>query len=388
VTASDCFFGYSRADGRVGIRNFLLVLSCTGLTAPTARRIGRVLPWARVIAPPYGSGIFGRDAELRHRLFLGFATHPNVGAVLLIGAKAPEVLDLHSTIRANGTSCTPLILDECGNDAITLTERGIRAALLLGRDLSRQRRSEAHVSSLFLAAECGRSDTSSGIVANPLVGHVVEKIVAQGGSAVAGETVEWCGAEALLEGRARTAEAGSEIRRAVRRRLDLALEAGFDLMGNNPGPTNIAGGLTTLEEKALGAVSKFGSCRIEGVLEHGQAPPASGFWLMDQPWYAPESLSGMVAAGAQLVLFTTGAGNSFVSLLAPTIKLSANPRSCQTLTEQIDFGAENVFLGRSGAIEAREALWDLILETASGTRTFGELFDEGEEVQSRLGESL
>jgi altronate dehydratase large subunit len=146
--------------------------------------------------------------------------------------------------------------------------------------------------------------------------------------------------------------------------------------------------LTTLEEKALGAVAKTGSRMIQGVLDHAEMPTGQGLWLMDQPWYAPESLSGMTAAGAQIVLFTTGPGNGFTSLLSPTIKISANPKTCARLPEQIDFDASNVFSGKFTPEEAAEALLMLLIEVASGKATFGEILGEGEEVQSRLGASL
>lgn len=388
MTCDSSFLGFYRPDGRVGIRNYLLILSLTGLTAPTARRIGMVLPNARVVAPPFGSGIIGRDEVMRERLLLGFARNPNVGAVLLIGAKSTEVEKFSEAIRLFEKSCESLILDDCGNDAITLTERGIRAAAHLTRNMSYQRRKSAPVSELFLATQCGRSDPSSGIIANPLIGSVLDHLVDLGGRAVVGESLEWFGAEDLLAKRAITTDVANQIRRVVSRRVQLATECGMDLLGNNPGPTNIAAGLSTLEEKALGGIGKTGSRTIQGVLDHGLAPENAGLWLMDQPWYSPEALSGMVAAGAQISLFSTGAGNSFVSLLAPTVKISANPITCATLSEQIDMRLDDVFLGHKAPGAAFEDLWQHLIETASGLLTFGEILNEGEEVQSRLGESL
>lgn len=382
------FTGFTRSDGSVGTRNHLLVLSVTGLTGSAARRIGLMLPDAKIIAPPYGSGIVGEDAVLRERLLLGFACHPNVGAILLLGAKAPEVEAFAGRIKERGKTIEVLILDEVGNDTLTLTDQGVRIAAHMIRELSRARRQIAPLSSLFVSAECGRSDPSSGIASNPLAGAIVDAVVDAGGRAVVGETMEWFGAEQLLEPRAATPEVAAAIREAVRRRVRRAAETGMDLVGNNPGPTNVAAGLSTLEEKALGAIAKAGSRTINGVLDHGEAPPGAGLWLMDQPWYAPESLSAMTAAGAQITLFTTGPGNGFVSLLAPTIKISANPETCGRLREQIDFDASAILLGRSALEDVTESLLDFVIEVASGTRTLGEILGEGEEVQSRIGASL
>ena len=382
------FAGFSRPDGSVGTRNHLLVLSVTGLTMSAARRIGQILPGVRVIAPPYGSGIIGEDEVLRQRLFQGFACHPNVGAVLLLGAKPPEVQKFAACIKSTRKPMESLILDDCGNDTLTLTEHGVRAAAHLMRGLSRASRKPTSLSALFVACECGRSDPSSGLVSNPLTGMIADAVVDAGGRAVIGETMEWFGAEHVLEPRAATPAVAEAIRVAVRRRIQRAVDNGMDLIGNNPGPTNISAGLSTLEEKSLGAVAKAGSRVIQGVLDHGEAPPGRGLWLMDQPWYAPESLSAMTAAGAQITLFTTGPGNGFASLLSPTIKISANPETCARLPEQIDFDTSAVFLGKTTLEEAAKALLDLVVEVSSGMLTFGEIMGEGEEVQSRMGASL
>lgn len=382
------FTGYRRADGRVGVRNDLLVLSTTGLTGAAARRIGRVLGAAKVVAPPYGSGVVGEDGALRDRLLLGFAMHPNVGAVILLSGKPPEAEAYRDAIAATGKPVELLILDEHGHDTLAITDRGVRMGARLLRDLSQMPRTPAGLDDLFIAAECGRSDPSSGLAANPLVGRIADRVAAAGGRFVAGETMEWFGAEHLLEARAATPAVAAELREAVGRRMARAAEAGIDLIGNNPGPTNIAGGLSTLEEKSLGAVLKTGTGPIAGLIGHGEAPPGPGLWLMDQPFYAPESVSGFTASGAQMVLFTTGPGNSYASLLAPTLKLSANAETVRRLPEQIDVDASAVIDGRASLDEAADALMARILATASGALTFGEILGEGEEVLSRSGASL
>ncbi len=330
----------------------------------------------------------GEDAAVQTRSLIAFGVHPNVGATLVIGASPPKVREVAEAIAAAGKPVEQLILDECDHDAVTMTERGVRIAARLVRDISRQRRRAFALDRLYLALECGRSDPSSGLVANPLVGRVVDGVIAVGGRAVFGETIEWLGAEHLLIERAANAAVATAIRAAVERRERLAVNAGMDLLGNNPGPTNIAGGLSTIEEKSLGAIAKGGSSPIRGVIGIAEPPPGPGLFVMDAPAYAPESVTGLVASGAQLALFTTGAGNSFVSGIAPTIKISANPVATARLREQLDFDASDVFASRETLEDAARRLTALMTEVASGTLTWGEILDEGEDVVSRLGPAL
>jgi altronate dehydratase large subunit len=382
------FEGFQRADGSVGVRNHVLILSVTGLTGPSARRIGLAIPGARVVTTPYGSGLMGDDAHLHQRALTALGRHPNVGAVLVVGGTPPLVAQITADIRATGKPAEALILDECDHDAVTLTERGTRIAARMMREVSRQRRTRIELRELFLGMECGRSDPSSGLVANPLVGSVVDAVIAAGGRAVFGETVEWLGAEHLLASRAATPEVARQIEAAVARREQAAVASGMDLLGNNPGPTNVAAGLSTIEEKSLGSIAKGGRSPIQGVIAIAESPQGRGLFVMDAPAYAPESVSGLVAAGAQIVLFTTGVGNSYVSALAPTIKISGNPVATARLGEQLDFDASAVF-ERGETLDAATArLTDLVLEVASGTLTWGEILNEGEEVISRLGPAL
>ena len=382
------FLGYHREDGSVGVRNHVLVLSITGLTGPTARRIGSCVPGAKVVSMPYGSGLVGDDYALHRRAMIGLACNPNVGAVVLIGGHPPFVAECAKAIAESGKPVEAITLDECSHDALMLSDRAVKAVVGFMRTISGQRRQKAPLSSLFVAGECGRSDPSSGVVANPLVGRLIDAVVIAGGRAVFGETMEWYGATHLLHKRAVNDQVIQDIDAAVERRLSAARDAGIDLLGENPGPTNIEAGLSTLEEKALGSIVKGGSQPIQGLLSMAEQPPGQGLWLMDAPAYAPESLTAMTAAGAQLNLFTTGPGNSFVSLLAPTIKISANPDAVSRIPHHIDFDAHRVFIGRQSIESAAHALLHMSLEVASGRLTCGEILNEGEEVISRLGPAL
>ncbi|MEP7276915.1 MAG: hypothetical protein ABI812_11200, partial [Betaproteobacteria bacterium] len=244
------------------------------------------------------------------------------------------------------------------------------------------------IADLCVAVECGHSDATSGLVCNPLVGRMMERLVEAGGQALFSETVEWTGAEHLLAQRAATPEVAQRILAAVGDGERRVREAGGDLRAQNPGPQNKAGGLTTIEEKALGAVAKGGEQPIVGVLQPAERPRGAGLFLMDTPYFSPESITAMVAGGAQIVIFTTGAGNSYTSLIAPTIKMSANSAATARLTEQIDFAA-TAALDRSATMdELATTGMRHVLDVASGTLTFGEIVGEGSEVVSRLGPSM
>lgn len=382
------FDGYHRPDGSVGVRNHLLVLSLGGLTSPTARRVGALLGGAVTVAMPYGSGLLGEDRAVFVAALMRLPAHPNVGATVLIGDNPPLMEQVVAAAERTGKPCAAFTLDACGHDALTLTDRALRAGAALARQISGCRRTPAPLSALTVGLECGRSDPSSGLVANPLLGLVADRMVDAGGRAMIGETTEWLGAEHLLERRAATQEVAASIHAAALRREQAAIAAGIDLTGNNPGPTNIAAGLSSIEEKSLGNIAKSGHRPIAGVVGYGQPPPQPGMWVMDAPAYAPESLTGFVMAGAQLLLFTTGVGNSYVSALAPTLKLSANPVTCAALDEQLDFDASSVFRGSEGPEPAADRLLAALLETASGQATWGEILGEGSEVVSRFGAAL
>lgn len=382
------FDGYRRADGRVGVRNHVLVLSPTGLTSAAAARVASLVQGTVCVASGYGRGQVAADARLHHDTLLGLACHPNVAATVVLAAGGDIVASYVDAISATGKPALGFSLPDVHEDALALVDAGVRAAARLVREASALRRERFGLESLCLAVECGHSDASSGLVCNPLAGRLTERVVAGGGQAMFSETVEWTGAEHLLARRAASPEVADAIVRAVAARERMVREAGGDIRAQNPGPQNKAGGLTTIEEKALGAVQKGGAQRIQGLLQAAQRPAGPGLWLMDTPFFSPESMTAMVAGGAQMVLFTTGAGNSYASLLAPTVKMSANPRTCERLAEQIDLPADGVVRGATTLEALADSALERVLGIASGTLTFGEIVGEGAEVVSRLGPSM
>lgn len=382
------FHGYRRGDGRVGVRNHVLILSPTGLTSAAAQRVAGLVRGTVCIASGFGRGQVAADAQLHFDTLAGLARNPNVAAVLVLAAADDIVRSYVDAIAATGKPVTGLSLPGCREDALAMVDGGMRTATRMVREASTLRREPCSLADLCIAVECGHSDATSGVVCNPLVGRMMERVVGAGGQAMFSETVEWTGAEHILAARAVDADVAQRIRQAVIDRERMVHAAGGDIRAENPGPQNQAGGLTTIEEKALGAIAKGGNQKVRGVLRPTESPRGAGLFLMDTPFFSPESISAMVAGGAQIVVFTTGAGNSYCSLIAPTLKISANPAACGRLTEQIDVDASAVLGGaRSLDAMADEALGRL-LDIASGSLTFGEIVGEGSEVVSRLGASV
>jgi len=385
---SDTFSGYRRPDGRCGVRNHVLVLSPTGLTSQAATRIAALVNGTICVTSGYGRGQVGADATLQFDTLVGLATNPNVAATLVLAAGSDIVKHYVDAIAASGKPVRGFSLPDAHEDALKLVDLGVRAATQLVHEASALRREPCSVSELIVAVECGHSDATSGLVCNPLAGALTEFVVAQGGRAMFSETIEWTGAEHLLARRAINADVADRIARAVAQRERMVAESGGDVRAQNPGPQNKAGGLTTIEEKALGAIAKGGKQPIVGVLQPAERPQGPGLYLMDTPFFSPESITAMVAAGAQIVLFTTGAGNSYCSLVAPTLKMSAHPETCARLAEQIDIAGADVVTGAATLDEVTARAIAKLLDVASGTLTYGEIVGEGSEVVSRLGPSM
>jgi len=382
------FNGYKRKDGSVGIRNKLLIISITGLTGPTSRKISSFLQGSLFVDNPYGGGVIGDDNLRQENAIIGFCKNPNIAAVLIISADPPKGNFIKSKLKKLEKPVSLLTLDECNHDGIKLFEKGLRAGAKLIKEISNYRREKVSLKKLMIGLECGRSDPSSGIISNPIMGLVSDKLVYLGGSVILGETIEWLGAEHLLIKRAVSNKIKNKIMNSLNSQMNFAKSRNINLLGNNPGFQNIEAGLSTIEEKSLGNVAKSGTSKIQDVIDWGEQPREKGLNLMHAPSYAPESLSGFSSAGCQLILFSTGVGNSFNNHIAPTIKFSANPTACEKLSEQLDFKCSDVIQEKKSLQNSSKELWELIIDICSGSLTWGEVLTESSEVFSRIDKSL
>jgi len=388
------FLGYRRPDGSVGIRNYVLVLP-GGLISS---KICEFVAGARtIITADIGSGRTKRDRETIARVLIGLGKNPNVASVIVHGvslsAGYPE-LNPERLANQIAESKKPVEFISAKEypDNLQVMERGIRVARQMVHDASRARRDLLDDSNLSIAVKCGRSDATSGLAGNPVAGYLVDRVVEAGGIALFGETTEIIGAEHLVAKRAVTKEVGKTLTDAVLAIEERAKNSGEDIRTINPIPANIAGGITTLEEKSLGAIAKSGTCPIQGVLKYGEIPPGKGLYFVDN-WMTQMSIfPGYAAAGATLLLYQMGGeGLLYDTLLspspgvvAPLMWTTANRKAYQAARESIDFYSGTVIEGKESVEEAGGRLLFLVQDIASGTMTKVETINYTDPVQMYL----
>lgn len=381
------FWGYSRPDGSVGVRNHVLILPATRNVNYICHRIALAVPGVTTF---YTTGEYGRTGGDRKRLarFLtGIARNPNVANVLLIGMPHgygyPEFQTdaLAAEIAKSGTRLEILNVDRCGGLEGTVVQ-GIRLARELVREATAMRREAAPLSKLTIGMKCGDSDATSGLAGNPALGRAVDRLIGAGGTALFSETLELIGAEQTLVQRAKTPEVAQRLLRLIESWEARAASIGEDIRTINPIPENIAAGITTLEEKSLGAVEKTGTRELSGVLDYCERPGEPGLWLMDAWMSSYSLLPSFAAAGAQLVLYQLG-GNELPpedaplsavdpGLVAPLLTISGNPRTAKAAGDYLDVSTGGVLLGTETLDAAGERILEEIVRTASGRAARGE----------------
>ena len=381
------FWGYSRPDGSVGVRNHVLILPATRNVNYICHRIALAVPGVTTF---YTTGEYGRTGSDRKRLarFLtGIARNPNVANVLLIGMPHgygyPEFQTdaLAAEIAKSGTRLEILNVDRCGGLEGTVVQ-GIRLARELVREATAMRREAAPLSKLTIGMKCGDSDATSGLAGNPALGRAVDRLIDAGGTALFSETLELIGAEQTLVQRAKTPEVAQRLLRLIADWEAQAASIGEDIRTINPIPENIAAGITTLEEKSLGAVEKTGTRELSGVLDYCERPGEPGLWLMDAWMSSYSLLPSFAAAGAQIVLYQLG-GNELPpedaplsavdpGLVAPLLTISGNPRTAKAAGDYLDVSTGGVLLGTETLDAAGERILEEIVRAANGRATRGE----------------
>ena len=381
------FWGYYRPDGSVGVRNHVLILPATRNVNYICHRIALAVPGVTTF---YTTGEYGRTGSDRKRLarFLtGIARNPNVANVLLIGMPHgygyPEFQTdaLAAEISKSGTRLEILNVDRCGGLEGTVVQ-GIRLARELVREATAMRREAAPLSKLTIGMKCGDSDATSGLAGNPALGRAVDRLIDAGGTALFSETLELIGAEQTLVQRAKTPEVAQRLLRLIADWEARAASIGEDIRTINPIPENIAAGITTLEEKSLGAVEKTGTRELSGVLDYCERPGEPGLWLMDAWMSSYSLLPSFAAAGAQIVLYQLG-GNELPpedaplsavdpGLVAPLLTISGNPRTAKAAGDYLDVSTGGVLLGTETLDAAGEHILEEIVRAANGRATRGE----------------
>ena len=377
---SDMIFpGYLRADGRVGVRNYLLVLSTVALTNRWADLIGNKNKDAVALTGDFLRGLRGDDQALQDDVLAKLAMHPNVGAALILCFDRFSADQWRNRLASAEQSMTILsFMDQKG--MVGALEKAAEELSKLDKQRQHSERTPMPLSKLTVALECGGSDVTSAICANPSVGRFVTSLVKAGGGAIISETAEFIGAEDIVRERAVSPEVAEQILACISAADERTAEDGERYRGVNPTRENIEAGLTTLVEKSMGAVCKIGALPIDGCLEFSQEPPEGGLYFMDTPFFSPVSLSGMAASGAQLTLFSLGVFNPSGNPLVPNIKVCGNTDTLATWDDSIDVSVSGL-LDRSITLdEAAEKITAMVMKVASGQESRAEYWGEGQVI--------
>ncbi len=389
--------GYDRGDGRYGTRNYIAIISTVNCSASTSKYISerfraqdllRDYPHVDgVVALTHKAGCAmqydGPDHRQLDRTLAGFARHPNVVAYILVGlgcetGQAIHLIEDHGLVQLGGSRARPLVLtiQQCGGIGKTV-DAGVRAVAELLPRANAVRRTSLPASRLILGTNCGGSDGNSGVTANPAVGVASDLLVAQGGTSIIGETTEIYGAEHLLTRRAVSREVGEKLVERIKWWEWYAGVFGAEI-NNNPSVGNKEGGLTTIYEKSLGAIAKGGSTALVDVVGYAEPVEAKGFVVMDTPGYDPVSMTGIVAGGANVLVFTTGRGSVFGCKPAPSIKVATNTPMYRHMIDDMDIDAGVILDGTPVEVVGQQ-IFEQILEVASGQKTKSELSGVGED---------
>lgn len=362
------FKGYRRPDGKIGIRNHVLVLPCSLCASETARFIASQVPGAVYIPNQGGCAVSAADLEMTFKVLSGFAANPNVYGTVVVGNSC-EGVQAHLLVeRIKELTNKPLesiVIRDVGG-TIKAVELGVKYAMQMSMDASLCEREEADISELILATECGGSDPTSGLAANPTLGYVSDKLVSIGATSILSETTELMGTEDILAARCADERVAKELLAMIKNNEDHFALAGENIRDGNPSPGNKEGGLTTIEEKSLGCINKAGYSTISEVYGYGEQVDKKGLVVMDTPGQDIASIAAMVAGGAQIVVFTTGRGTPTGNGIVPVIKITGNSETYGLMSDNLDFDASAIVAGKASIADTGEKLFQLLMEVANG----------------------
>jgi len=372
------FLGYPRQNGSVGTRNYIGVISTVTCANDVTWWISQQVRGCAPFLHDQGCGQTQPDLNQVTRTLISIGWNPNLASVLLVSLGCESVLvdEIADGIAESGKPVERIIIQKVGG-ATAAVVQGSRLAQAMVTDASKIKREEFPDSQLVLGVKCGASDTTSGLTSNPATGAACDLLIDSGGTCIFGETTEFMGAEHILTRRAATPQVADKIIDIVARMEKRAIAMGFDMRGGQPTTGNIAGGLTTIEEKSLGAIVKGGTRPIQGVYEYGERPQGRGLFIVDTPGREPEFLTALGAAGAQVVIFSTGLGAPQGFPFIPVIKVTGNPITYERLSEHIDVFIELADKASSGIARAGQALYQEVLAVASGKQTKAEIINYG-----------
>ncbi|MGH7942934.1 MAG: UxaA family hydrolase [Limisphaerales bacterium] len=378
------FKGYRRENGRVGIRNHVVILPVDDISNAACEAVANNIKGTMALPHAYGRLQFGEDLELFFRTMIGTGANPNVAACVVIGIEPGWTQRIVEGIARTGKPVAGFSIERHG-DLQTIADASRKAKELL-QWASELQRSECKFNELYISVKCGESDTTTGLASCPTVGNVIDKACAMGGTASFGETSELTGGEHIVKGKAANAKVAEQFAAIFQDYTNMIMkEKTDDLSESQPTKGNIRGGLTTIEEKALGNIEKLGrKTKFVGCLKPAQAPGGRGLWFMDTSSAAGEAVTLWAASGAVVHLFPTGQGNIVGNPIEPVIKLSGNPLTCSTMSEHIDLDVSAILRGEMSVEEAGEELIRLTVRTANGRLTAAEALGHREFIMTKL----
>lgn len=380
------FLGYRRPDGKVGIRNHILILPTCACSSETCRIVASQVRGAVNIINQNGCAQVEGDLEITKQVLAGLAANPNVyGTVLIgLGCENAQPADMENLIRSKTNKpLQTLVIQEEGGTIATV-KRGVEIALRMAEEATELVREAFPISELIVGTNCGGSDPTSGLAANPVVGNLSDRLVDLGSTSILCETTEFIGAEDILAEQAATPEIARQIYDIIRRYEDHLTNVGESLRNGNPSPGNKAGGITTLEEKSLGCIHKGGHRPIVEVFDYAQCPTKKGLVIMDTPGYDIASVTGIAAGGAQVMVFTTGRGTPTGNPIMPVLKITANYGTYQKMKDNMDFDASPVIRSEKTVEQMGGELLREVVAVTNGKLVKAEVLGINDTAISRL----
>ncbi len=374
--------GYRRENGRVGVRNYVLIIPVDDISNAAAEGVASLVRGTYALSHPYGRLQFGEDLELTFDTLIGTGRNPNIAAAIVIGIEPGWTDRIANGIAETGKPVAAFSIERYGD--LKTIEMAARKAMEFTQYASEQQRVPIELGELWVSAKCGESDTTLGLASNPTVGRVLERMIDAGSTAIFGETSEVTGAEDKIAAACINEQVSADFMKMFQDYQDFIIGTGANLLGSQPTMGNIRGGLTTIEEKALGNVEKMGRNKVVSALKPAQEPTAPGLHFMDSSSAAAEMVTLCAAGGSVLHFFTTGQGNIIGNPIIPVMKITANPLTYNTMTEHFDVDITALLRLEMTLDEAADKVMEMMARNVNGRLTAAEALRHEEFVLTKL----
>lgn len=374
--------GYRRENGRVGVRNYVLIIPVDDISNAAAEGVASLIRGTYALSHPYGRLQFGEDLELTFDTLIGTGRNPNIAAAIVIGIEPKWTERIANGIAETGKPVASFSIERYGD--LKTIEMAARKAKEFTQYANELQREPIELGELWVSAKCGESDTTLGLASNPTVGRVLERMIAAGSTAIFGETSEVTGAEDKIAANCINEQVSADFMKLFQDYQDFIIGTGANLLGSQPTEGNIRGGLTTIEEKALGNVEKMGRNKVVSALKPAQEPTAPGLHFMDSSSAAAEMVTLCAAGGSVLHFFTTGQGNIIGNPIIPVMKISANPLTIATMDEHIDVDVSDILRLTMNLDQAADKVLEMMARNVNGRLTDAEALRHEEFVLTKL----